>query len=164
MRYADIILPLGLEGLFTYSVPDSLAGRVMPFVRVVVPLGRSKVYTGLVARLHDVRPQPRQGRDGKLVEVEVKDIIDVIDSAPVLLDYQYRVWQWISEYYLCPIGDVFRAAFPAGMKQEEGYRPKTETYIRLAENYRTEEDLHEAQNMMRRAQKQMIEFNKYIYN
>ena len=163
MRYADIILPLGLEGLFTYSVPDSLAGRVMPFVRVVVPLGRSKVYTGLVARLHDVRPQPRQGRDGKLVEVEVKDIIDVIDSAPVLLDYQYRLWQWISEYYLCPIGDVFRAAFPAGMKQEEGYRPKTETYIRLAENYRTEAALHAALNMLRRAQKQMMAFNTYLY-
>lgn len=163
MRYADIILPLGLEGLFTYSVPDTLAGRVVPFVRVVVPLGRSKVYTGIVARVHDERPEPRPGRDGKPVEVDVKDILDVMDDTPVLLDYQYRLWQWIAEYYLCPIGDVFRAAFPAGMKQEEGYRPKTETYIRLTPQYRNEASLHVALNILHRAQKQLAAFNTYLY-
>lgn len=157
MNYVDVILPLGIEGTYTYTVPKHLAGKVQDFVRVLVPLGKSKVYTGLIARQHDTAPTTADGQT-----VEVKDIIDVLDTEPVILPYQYKMWQWMSDYYLCPIGDIFRAAFPAGMKQEEGYRPKTETYIRLTPAYSNVPALHVALNMLHRAQQQLLAFNTFL--
>lgn len=153
MKYVDVILPLGVEGLYTYSVPVHLEGRVEPFVRILVPLGKSKTYTGIVANVHDNTPEG----------VTVKDIIEVIDDAPVLLPCQYKLWSWISEYYICPIGDVFRAALPSGMKREEGYKPRTETYIRLTEKFRSEQALHVALNMMKRAVKQQEVLTTYLF-
>lgn len=153
MTYADVILPLGLEGLFTYAVPQQLVEKTKPFVRVIVPLGKSKTYTGLAVRLHS--DAPREG-------IDIKPIIDVLDEEPVLLPYQYKIWQWMAEYYMCPIGDVFRASFPAGMKQEDGYKPKTETYIRLTPQYQNEQALHIALNMLSRSPMQTKVFTTYL--
>jgi primosomal protein N' (replication factor Y) len=91
----------------------------------------------------------QQGR-----KVDVKEVIDVLDESPILLPEQYRLWQWISDYYLSPMGEIFKAALPPGLKAEDSYRPKTEVYIGLAEKYRNEPTLHIALDMMRRAQKQ----------
>ena len=77
----DVILPLPLDGTFTYSVPQQLDGQVKTGCRVLVPFGRNKQYVGLVARLHDQRPE---GYD-------VKDILQVIDTQPILLQEQYRL-------------------------------------------------------------------------
>ena len=156
MKYVDVILPLGFEGLLTYSVPRSMEHRVQPFVRALVPLGRSKVYTGLIVCGRDEAPSAG-GKD-----VEVKDVIDIVDDVPSLLPWQYKLWQWMAEYYMCPIGDIYSMAFPAGMKQEEGYRPKTETYVRLTEPFRTESALHVALNMLKKADRQRDAFANYL--
>lgn len=143
MRYVDVILPLPLDGLFTYSVSDGLAPKVQQGVRVVVPFNKSKRYTAIAVRLHDEKPA-----------FEVKPIVEVLDDSPVLLPEQMRLWQWISDYYMAPLGEVMNAALPAGLKNEEGYSPKTETYIGLCEAYRSELALHIALDMLRRAEKQ----------
>ena len=143
MRYVDVILPLPLEGLFTYGVSDELAARVASGVRVVVPFNKSKRYTALVAKLHDEKP-----------DFEVKNVIEVLDNQPSILPEQLRLWTWISEYYMAPIGEVMNAALPAGLKNEEGYQPKTETCIGLCEAYRSEKALHVAFDMLQRAEKQ----------
>ncbi|MBR6446302.1 MAG: primosomal protein N' [Prevotella sp.] len=143
MRYVDVILPLPLEGLFTYAVSDELAARVAMGVRVVVPFNKSKRYTALVAKLHDEKP-----------DFEVKNVIEVLDNQPIILPEQFRLWNWISEYYMAPIGEVMNAALPAGLKNEDGYQPKTETCIGLCEAYRSEKALHIAFDMLHRAEKQ----------
>ncbi len=148
----DVILPLPLDGLFTYSVPQQLEQQVKPGCRVLVPFGRSKQYVGIIARRHDQRPEG----------YEVKDLLLLIDTQPILLPAQYRLWQWIADYYMSPIGEVYKAALPAGLKAEDGYRPKTETYIRLTETYRNEASLHVALNMLQRAPKQLKAFIDYL--
>ena len=150
--FADIILPLPLDGMFTYSVPQQMEEQVRVGVRVLVPFGRSKTYVGLTARLHDNAP----------ADYKVKDVLRVLDSEPILLPQQLKLWQWISDYYMSPIGEVYKAALPAGLKNEEGYRPKTETYIRLTPPYRTEQALHAALDMLVRAPKQLAVFNEFL--
>lgn len=162
MLYADIILPLGYEGVLTYSVPEPLRGQVEALRRVVVPLGKTKTVTGLVARTHTEPPAPIKGKDGTERTVELRSIVSVEDEAPVLLPYQYKVWQWIAEYYLCPIGDVLRSALPSGMKQQDGYRPKTETCVRLTSAFRREAALHAALDMLRRATSQQRALTEYL--
>ena len=151
MLYVDVILPLPLEGIFTYSVPATLAPQVRMGVRVVVPLGRSKTYTAMAVRTHCDKP-----------EFDTRDIIQVVDDSPVLPERQLRLWQWISTYYMCALGDVFKAALPAGLKAEDGYRPKTVRCVTLPANLRTEHSLHIAMTALTRALKQQQTFCKYL--
>ena len=144
--FVDVILPLPLDGLFTYSVPQPWGGQVKIGIRVLVPFGRNKTYVGIVAKTHK----------GPLPEgVHIKDILQVIDVEPVLLDSQLRLWQWIAEYYMSPIGEVYKAALPSGLKAEEGYKPRTETYLRLTSKFSSEQALHVALDMLQRAPKQL---------
>lgn len=151
MHYVDVILPLPLEGTFTYSVPESMVAQVRMGVRVLVPLGRSKTYTAMAVRLHSEKP-----------EFETRPIIQVIDAEPVLIEQQLRLWQWISTYYMSPIGDVFKAALPAGLKAEENYRPKTVRCVTLPANLRSEQSLHMALTILKRALKQHQTFTTYL--
>lgn len=151
MHYVDVILPLPLEGTFTYSVPESMVAQVRMGVRVLVPLGRSKTYTAMAVRLHSEKP-----------EFETRPIIQVIDAEPVLIEQQLRLWQWISTYYMSPIGDVFKAALPAGLKAEENYRPKTVRCVTLPANLRSEQSLHMALTILKRALKQHQTFSTYL--
>ena len=151
MHYVDVILPLPLEGTFTYSVPESMVAQVRMGVRVLVPLGRSKTYTAMAMRLHSEKP-----------EFETRPIIQVIDAEPVLIEQQLRLWQWISTYYMSPIGDVFKAALPAGLKAEENYRPKTVRCVTLPANLRSEQSLHMALTILKRALKQHQTFITYL--
>ena len=150
--FTDIILPLPLDGVFTYSVPQSLEEQVKRGVRVLVPLGRNKTYVGIISEVHDKKPEGYQ----------TKDILQVLDSCPILLDAQLHLWQWIADYYMSPIGEVFKAAFPAGLKAEDGYRPRTETYIELSQKFRNEAAIHVALNMLQRASKQLTAFIDYL--
>ncbi len=143
MKYVDVIVPLPLEGTFTYSVPHNLAERVRFGVRVAVTFGASKVHTAIVVRVHQDKPA-----------FNVKDIVDVIDDQPMLLEQQYQLWQWLSAYYMAPLGDVYNAALPAGLKVEENYKPRTETYIDLCEPLRNEQSLNVALDMLKRARNQ----------
>lgn len=151
MHYVDVILPLPLEGTFTYSVPEPMVAQVRMGVRVLVPLGRSKTYTAMAMRLHSEKP-----------EFETRHIIQVIDAEPVLIEQQLRLWQWISTYYMSPIGDVFKAALPAGLKAEENYRPKTVRCVTLPANLRSEQSLHMALTILKRALKQHQTFSTYL--
>ena len=150
-RYVNVILPLPLEGEFTYSVPDDLQAQVAVGLRVVVPLGKSKTYVALVTAVLDSLPEPllASGQADK-----VRPLHQVADDAPVVLDSQLELWRWIADYYMSPIGEVMKAALPSGMKQEDGYVPKTETWVSLAEPFRSEEALHLALDMLRRAPRQ----------
>ena len=119
--------------------------------RVLVPFGKSKLTVGLAVRTHHARP-----------EFSVKDITKVLDKEPVVTQDQAKIWKWISEYYMAPIGDVFNAALPAGLKSEDGYRPKTETYVTLPENLRHEQALHITFGILKRTLAQLKTFNTYL--
>ena len=149
MQYADLILPVPLQGLFTYAVPESMT--VVTGCRVLVTFGRTK-YLGVVMRLHDKKPE----------DYEVKPVLQVLDAMPIVMEQQLKLWQWISDYYLSPIGDVYKAALPAGLKAEDGYHPKTETYIRLTSQYQNATSLHIALNVLSRAKKQLDVFIEYL--
>jgi primosomal protein N' (replication factor Y) len=150
MQYADLILPVPLQGVFTYAVPEGMT--VGEGMRVLVGFGRSKTYVGLVARVHHVKPQG----------YEVKPIQQQIDQQPMVTPQQLQLWHWISDYYLSPIGEVYKTALPSGLKAEDGYKPKTETYIRLTEQYRHVAALHIALNVLARAKKQLEAFTCYL--
>ena len=150
MQYVDLILPVPLQGLFTYAVPEGMAVGVG--CRVLVTFGRSTKYLGIVMRLHNKKPEG----------YEVKPILQVMDATPIVNERQLKLWQWISDYYLSPIGDVYKAALPAGLKAEDGYHPKTETYIRLTPQYQSATALHIALNVLSRAKKQLDTFIEYL--
>ncbi len=103
--FADITLPIPFDS-FTYLVPPDLEARVMRGCRVVVPLGKNKIYTGVVLSTHNNAPQG----------VEIKAIMEVLDERPVVNEQQFVFWQWIANYYLCPLGDVMKAGLPGAMK------------------------------------------------
>ena len=128
-----------------------MVAQVRMGVRVLVPLGRLKTYTAMAVRLHSEKP-----------EFETRPIIQVIDAEPVLIEQQLHLWQWISTYYMSPIGDVFKAALPAGLKAEENYRPKTVRCVTLPANLRSEQSLHMALTILKRALKQHQTFTTYL--
>jgi len=105
-RYADVIIPVPLPGLFTYALPDDLTNQALAGCRVSVPFGNRKSLAGLIVRLHDKAP----------TNIEVKTILELIDPVPIILPQQLNLWQWIADYYLCSIGEVFKAALPAKLK------------------------------------------------
>jgi primosomal protein N' (replication factor Y) len=144
MRFVDVILPVPLEGTFTYAVPATMQDRAQVGVRVLVPFGKSKTYLVVVIRQHDEEP----------VGYDVKPIVEVKDDAPVLLPQQLKLWQWLSYYYMSPIGEVYKAALPLGMKAEDGYKPRTELYVGLAQRFCGEQAQHVALEMLRKAPKQ----------
>ncbi len=105
--YADLILPVPLPKLFTYAVPDTLVSDCKPGKRAVVQFGKKKIYTGIVKKIRSNKP-----------DYETKDIISVIDDTPLVNDIQLKFWEWIAEYYMCTLGEIYKAALPAGLKLE----------------------------------------------
>lgn len=110
--FADLIFPFPLHQVFTYNVPDEFLPEVSPGVRVAVQFGARRMYSALVFRLHNQKPE----------DYETKDILAVLDSYPVVLPLQYDFWNWISSYYMCSHGEVMKAALPAGLKLESETR------------------------------------------
>ena len=108
MFFVDVILPLPLQQVFTYSVPTELAMQVNKGVRVIVPFGARKFYSAIV----------REIRTEHAVNYHVKEILAVLDEQPIVNDLQMQLWQWIASYYMCFTGDVMKAAIPAGLKLE----------------------------------------------
>ena len=211
--FVDVILPLPLAGSFTYRLPASCGTEVQTGSRVVVQFGAKRYYTAIVVRKHEEEPQG---------DYEIKEVVEVLDAAPIVQSMQLKLWQWIADYYMCSIGDVYKAALPSGLKMEsetvveanpafvaetplkekeqqlldalllnpkqrvqqlltkcglksgmhhikalldkgalsidetlrEGYKPKSEVHVRIAEAYRSEEALNEALQSLRRAAKQ----------
>ena len=162
MTYANIILPLPLEGYFTYGVPDALASDVRPGVRVSVPLGKCKTYVGIVAAYPVEIPDSSEEKAVSGRKIVYKNIIEVLDDSPVLLPRQLKLWHWIAGYYMSPIGEVYKAALPSGLKAEDGFRPRTELYIRLADNLRDGRTLAFIIESMQRAAKQIEVLMTYL--
>ncbi len=219
--FADVIVPLPLPQLFTYRIPVGLEQSAKQFVRVVVPFGRKKLYAGLVAKVHSTPP----------AEYQAKYIEQILDETPIINQTNFRLWEWISKYYLCPLGSVMNVSLPAGFKissetkitrhpeltevtvslsdkeylilealeaqshlslediakilqqktilplinsminkrmliTEEDmklrYKPKQVAYIRLAKNYRSEQQLNDILNELSKAPKQMEAVMHYL--
>lgn len=122
LMYAEVILPLPLGATFTYRIPQELDGNVSIGSRIIVPFGRKKLYTAIVCGLSPIAPE----------DMQIKDVMTVLDPWPIVRHPQLRLWEWIGEYYLCSIGDVMKAALPAGLKVE------SETFVEVNPDY--EED------------------------
>lgn len=106
--FIDVILPIPLEKRFTYSVTQQEARTLVPGMRVAVPFGRTKIYTGVVTDLHEQEPETYQA----------KPVEEVLDRNPVVTQEQLDFWQWISSYYMCTEGEVLRAALPGAFLLE----------------------------------------------
>ncbi len=129
--FAEVILPLPLQGTFTYSIPDELAGKVSAGSRVMVQFGKKKYYTGVVA---SISPTPSRR------ELEIKPLMALLDDQPIASRLQIKLWEWVAEYYLCSVGEVMKAALPAGLK------PESETKVSLSKEWdRSTDGLTESQ-------------------
>lgn len=115
----EVVLPLPLQATFTYRLPRELKGSVGIGFRVIVPFGRKKFYTGIVVGL------PLKEPEG----MEIKEVAMVVDSYPIVRHPQTKLWEWMADYYLCAMGDVYKAAVPAGLKIE------SETFVELNPDY-----------------------------
>ena len=151
MNYVDVLLPVPLDGLFTYSVPPEMEASAERGRRVLVPFGRNKTYVGLVIRAHADKPG-----------FAVKPVKMVMDDAPIVTDLQLELWRWLSSYYMCAPGDVLTAALPGGLKSADSYRPKTEKCLALAPEYASERAMHVALDMLGRAVKQREAFACFL--
>lgn len=152
--YADCIVPLPLEGVFTYNVPAHLTTKVQVGCRVNVPFGPKKQYASLVTRVHDEVPQ-----------YQTKDIIDVLDEEIMLLPNQMKLWQWVADYYMCTLGEVYKASIPSGLKEKDGvvrYRPRTVTYVRLKTEYFDAFKLNATMASLKSAPKQQMLMIRYV--
>ncbi len=123
-------------------------------MRVVVPCGQKKTYTALCVEVIDKKPN--------IGVKNIKCIYSVLDDMPMLLPQQLKLWQWMADYYMCPLGDIYKAALPAGLKAEDGYRPKTETYVGLTEKFHDEMALNIALDMVSRYEKQQKALAGYL--
>lgn len=141
-KFAEVILPLPLPGTFTYSIPEELNGRVLPGCRVTVPFGKKLSYTALVSTVHD----------NDKAEYEIRAIRELLDETPIILSEQIKLWQWISKYYLCSLGDIYKAAIPQGLKGE--FKPRTEQRIRLTARCRDEKGINLLLQSLSRAPRQ----------
>lgn len=129
---ADVVLPLPLADTYTYRLPDNLEGKVISGSRVIVPFGSKKMYSAIVLRVYRGEGVGDNGE-----RIQLKDVVDVLDESPVLLPDQLWLWQWIADYYLCTLGEVYKAALPGGMKLESEsvvvYNPDYDTPAPLSQ-------------------------------
>ena len=124
--FAEVILPLPLYSSFTYEVPEEFEPIIQMGSRVLVQFGKKKYYTGIVEYLHSTPPSG----------YEVKPLMAILDASPVVRFPQIKMWRWIADYYLCSVGEVFKAAVPTGLK------PESETYISYNKEWELPSDRH----------------------
>ncbi len=132
MKFANVIVPLSLEGVFTYHIPPELEDQIRPGQRVVVPFGGKKLYTAIVTELHDQNPEL----------YKTKEIYSLLEDFSMVTKNQIEFWKWISDYYLCSLGDVCRNAFPSALKLE------SETFIRKTQQEIPWEELDERETFV----------------
>src|SRR5699024_6925136 len=116
-NFVNVILPLPLEKQFTYAITISQAGKLQPGMRVAVPFGKTKVYTGVVSKIHREKPRFYQA----------KPVEEILDEHPLLTAKQLRFFQWLASYYMCGEGEILRAALPSA------FLLQSETVIELNE-------------------------------
>ena len=148
--FADIILPLAVRGRFTYRIPEDIAEKVTPGVMVTVQFGGRKLYSGIVCQIH-TKPSDIKN---------VRPLISVNNTTPVINESQLRLWLWISEYYLCSEGEVMKAALPSEINLNN-FKPRLETFIKLCRRF-TEDELNELLDKLKKAPKQQEILSVYI--
>ena len=158
MKYAEVLLPVPLANTFTYRIPEAMADLSGLYCRVIVPFGKKHFYTGIIIEIHDRCPEQH---------FEIKELVEIIDNKPIITARQLSFWRWISSYYLCTLGEVCKAALPAGLKIEStslktGFKPKTETFLRLADHIRTEADIQNTMERIKRAKLQAKLFLAFL--
>ena len=131
--YVDVILPLPLAGSFSYRLEDAHVPLVQTGSRVVVQFGAKRYYTALVVRKHTDTPQG---------DYEIKPITEVLDATPIVQEQQLSLWQWMADYYMCSIGDVYKAALPSGLKLE------SETLVELNTDFVADAPLKEREQQL----------------
>ena len=141
-NFVDVILPLPLPGTFTYSIPEELKGKIIPGCRVVVPFGKKVTYTALVSSLHN-NPDNNY---------EIRPIRELLDEAPIVLNEQIKLWDWIARYYMCSLGEIYKAAIPQGLKGE--FKPRTEQRVRLTARCNDEKGINLILQSLSRAPRQ----------
>lgn len=149
-RFADIILPLAVRGRFTYAIPVEIAGDVTPGVMVTVQFGGRNLYSGIVCRVHDSKPEIKN----------VKPIISITDKIPLINEFQLKLWLWISDYYLCAEGEVMKAALPS-VASLNSFKPRIETFIKLSRKY-SENELNIILDSLKKAPKQQSLLSTYL--
>lgn len=158
-HFADIILPLAYKGLLTYSIPVEMEGSVKPGSRVLVQLGNRKLYSAIVCRIHSVPPDAKN----------LRPVLRVLDAEPVVNEIQLKLWNWISEYYMCSAGEVMKAALPSDLCLEgvteipltEKYKPREESFVRLVSAF-TEDRLNTFLDSLSRAPVQLRLLTVYL--
>ena len=105
-QFADVILPIPIPRLYTYRVPREFTGQLQTGARVIVQFGKTKIVTALIARIHNQPPK----------QYQAKYILEVLDDTPLVTRWQLELFQWISDYYMCHIGEVMNVALPSGLK------------------------------------------------
>ncbi|MDR0427411.1 MAG: primosomal protein N' [Dysgonamonadaceae bacterium] len=145
--YIEVILPVPLADTFTYFVPPEMEAQIVSGSLVWVSFGKNKRYTGMVSHIRQIPPVSTQ---------RIKTILSVEQSQPVIRRPQIQFWEWLSKYYLCSLGEVFKAVLPSGFRMEKthSYSEKKETYIRFSSPYNSSEKLQEAFQQIKRAPKQ----------
>jgi primosomal protein N' (replication factor Y) (superfamily II helicase) len=123
--FIDAVVPLAVPNLYTYRVPFDLNEYIKPGIRVVVQFGHNRLYTALVRRVHQTPPK----------KYEAKYIETVLDQEPIVNEKQFQLWEWISEYYMCNIGEVMMAALPGSLKLS------SETKVYLNPEFAGEQDI-----------------------
>lgn len=122
--FAEIILPFAISGTFTYKLPDNVI-PAQPGMRVIVPFGERKFYTGIIYKLSE---KPPQG-------INIKELTEIIDEYPIITPKQFAIWEWMADYYQVSLGEIYKAAVPAGLKIE------SETKVVLLEDFEAQERL-----------------------
>ena len=138
----DIILPLAIADVYTYNIPETiqypLTGK-----RVLVPLGRKSII-GIIYRKHE----------GELpTNIKVRDVLQIIDEEPIVTAEQLKLWEWLSSYYMCTLGEVMAAALPSEII-DDNYSAATTQYIQLAPAYLAKEAQEQLLGELKRAKKQ----------
>ncbi len=117
--YIDVIVPLAIEGTLTYQIEPPFEIEPLVGMRVLVPLGKKKIYTGIIYALNSKQPE----------HYNAKSVICILDSAPTVTTMQLKLWDWIADYYMCSLGEVCKAALPSALKLE------SETKVRINEDF-----------------------------
>lgn len=106
--YAEVILPLPLDGTFTYSVPSELIEQCSIGKRTIIQFGKKRLYTGIIYSIHNNKPE----------NFEVKPLIGILDAEPIVNKFQIRLWEWGADYYMCSIGEFYKASVPTALRLE----------------------------------------------
>ncbi len=131
-RFVQVIIPLAVEGSFTYAIPGDIEDAIHPGSRVLVPFGKKRIYSAVVLSLVDTAPEG----------FTPKHIIEVLDNQALVLSPQLQLWDWMSSYYMCTLGEIMRAALPSGL------RPESESSIRACAGYKDDGSLDSHERLL----------------